>query len=576
MSPVTTGTAIRVLPPVVANQIAAGEVVTRPSSVVKELVENALDAGARKVRVEIETGGTARVRVVDDGHGMGPEDAALSVQRHATSKIERAEDLLAIRTLGFRGEALPSIASVSRFVLRTRRASDELGTELRIEGGATGVSGPCGCAPGTSVEVADLFFNVPARRKFLRALSTESARVTEVLAAAALACPGIAFVLVRDGRLAREWLDQPSRRERVVQVLGERELVPCLGERGPLGVEAYLSRPERAHPGMGELHFFVNGRPVHDRVLARAVAAAYGPALDRGRYPRGAVFLTLSPDLVDVNVHPQKAEVRFAHARAVGDALCSVVQATIGPMLRLPARPDGAPASDVPFGRRAPPSGPASADPPGAWQWAARTHEPSKAPDRPAAGPSDRYVGTARRWLVFDSPDGLLVVDAVAARVQLAQAQIREELGAGPVPSSPLLFPAVVEAAPAAQRALQAWSSRLAELGFDVRQAGPQEVGLHAVPRALGMVQAELLLARLVRELEGSRATPASAHLDRLLDAVVEPGSLGGGVPHEPAAALGLLGELRRLGLARPTEAKAQGCVWLLPAARLDRSTEGS
>ena len=315
------GRRIHVLPDDLANQIAAGEVVERPASVVKELVENSFDAGARRVSIDIETGGVALVRVADDGHGMAREDAELAVLRHATSKIASIDDLQRIESFGFRGEALPSIASVSRFALRTRRHEDTEGTEIRVDGGGPFALAPAGCAAGTTMEVRDLFFNVPARRKFLRATSTESAHVTEVAMAAALAQPAVTVILSRDGRVAREWLRAPSREERARGAIPDEVLAPARGERGPLGVEAFLSRPERARTGATALWIFVNGRHVRDRALARAIAQAYGSVLEPGRYPVGVAYLDLPHDLVDVNVHPQKAEVRFADGRAVADAL---------------------------------------------------------------------------------------------------------------------------------------------------------------------------------------------------------------------------------------------------------------
>jgi DNA mismatch repair protein MutL len=324
------------LPDDLANQIAAGEVVERPSSVVKELVENAIDARARRIRVDIEGGGAELVRVADDGCGMSREDAAVAVLRHATSKIERLDDLRCIRSFGFRGEALPSIASVSRFVLRTRRACDDEGTEVRIEGGAPMQISPCGCAAGTIIEVSDLFFNVPARRKFLRAVRTESAQVTEVVQAAALSEPGVTMILSRDGRVVGEWLRAPSREERARDMHAGEVLAACRGERGPLGVEAFLSRPERARPGATGLSIFVNNRPVRDRVLARAVAQAYGSVLEPGQYPLGAVYLDIPHELVDVNVHPQKAEVRFAEGRAAADALTKILGGELASAFGLP------------------------------------------------------------------------------------------------------------------------------------------------------------------------------------------------------------------------------------------------
>ncbi|MRG94935.1 DNA mismatch repair endonuclease MutL [Polyangium spumosum] len=328
---------VHVLPDDLANQIAAGEVVERPASVVKELVENALDARARRIRVDIEGGGVQLVRVTDDGTGMDRKDATLAVLRHATSKIGSIDDLRRIQSFGFRGEALPSIASVSRFSLRTRRAEDDEGTLVRIEGGSPADVGPCGAPAGTSIEVRDLFFNVPARRKFLRAVSTESAHVTEVVEAAALCRPEVTLVLARDGRVAREWLRTQSREARAVDVFDDEPLAACRGERGPMIVEAFLSRPERARAGATRLLFFVNGRPVKDRTLARMVANAYGSVLEPGRYPVGVVHIDLPPELVDVNVHPQKAEVRFADGRAIQDALYKIIAAPLARAFGLPA-----------------------------------------------------------------------------------------------------------------------------------------------------------------------------------------------------------------------------------------------
>ena len=327
---------VHVLPEDLSNQIAAGEVVERPASVIKELIENALDAGATRIRVDIEQGGVVLLRVADDGSGMSRDDASLCVLRHATSKIAAMDDLTHLRSFGFRGEALPSIASVARFELRTRRRDDEEGTLVRIDGGGQAEVAPCGCAAGTAIEVRDLFFNVPARRKFLKATGTESARITEVVQAAALGEPGVTLILSRDGRVVGEWLRAASREERARSIFGGEELASCRGERGPLSVEAYLSRPERARPGAGSLSIFVNGRHVRDRTLARSVALAYGSVLEAGRFPLGVAYLDLPPDLVDVNVHPQKTEVRFADGRAISDALYKIVMGSVVSAFGLP------------------------------------------------------------------------------------------------------------------------------------------------------------------------------------------------------------------------------------------------
>ncbi len=258
---------IAVLPPELASQIAAGEVVERPASVVKELVENAIDAGATRCDVTIEGGGIASIVVADDGEGMTPEDAERALERHATSKLSCFEDLECLASYGFRGEALPSIASVSRLTLATRARGAEAGVELSTEPGQARVVRPAGLAPGTRLEVRDLFFNVPARRKFLRSTGTESGHVTEVVEAAALSRPQLTFTLTRDGRKVREFLRANGREERVRQACADDELTACFGERGPLRVEAFLSRPAAARAGAGGLRLFVNDSPVADPAL---------------------------------------------------------------------------------------------------------------------------------------------------------------------------------------------------------------------------------------------------------------------------------------------------------------------
>jgi len=352
---------IRVLSDELASQIAAGEVVERPSSALKELLENALDAGATRCGVEIEGGGLTRIAVLDDGVGMSEEDARLCLRRHATSKLREFGDLENLSSYGFRGEALPSIASVSRLLLRTRRADASSGLELRVEGGLEPELRPAGCAPGTLIEVRDLFFNVPARRKFLRSAGTESGHLADAVEAVALARPDLAVTLKRDGRLVRQWLRVGDRRQRVLGAFDE-ELAECVGERGPLRVEAYLTRPERARSGAGGLHLFVNGRPIRDRAIAVAAAQAYGSVLERGRYPRGVIYLELPPRLVDFNVHPQKIELRFAEPRAVSDALYQILTAQL-------ARGFAAPSPTAPRLERSPAPAPdAGAAPPHAPQ----------------------------------------------------------------------------------------------------------------------------------------------------------------------------------------------------------------
>ena len=308
-----------------ASQIAAGEVVERPSSVVKELVENALDAGANRVEVTISGGGIELIEVSDDGCGIHPEDAESSLLRHATSKLRAFSDLDDLASYGFRGEALPSIASVSRLCITTRHFSQEAGLVLRAEGTTRGEQELCASPVGSTISVRDLFYNVPARRKFLRSSNTESGHVAEVVQDAALTRPDVSFRLIRDGRSVRYFERVPSRRQRVEQVLDEREFLLVEGQRGPVTVEGYIAPIEKARRGALGLKIVINGRPVRDRALGATVAHAFGPLLERGRYPRGVIYLELPRRLVDINVHPQKTEVRFADARAICDALYSIV-----------------------------------------------------------------------------------------------------------------------------------------------------------------------------------------------------------------------------------------------------------
>lgn len=373
---------IAVLPDELASQIAAGEVVERPASALKELLENAMDADASRVGIEIEGGGITRLSVLDDGCGMSEEDAVLSLARHATSKLRSFADLTQLSSYGFRGEALPSIASVSRLSIRTRRAEAPAGVELSVEGGLRPSIRPVGCAPGTLVEVRDLFFNVPARRKFLRSSGTEAGHVTEVVESLALANPRLALTLKRDGRLIRQWLRVSDRRERAALALDE-EFAECRGERGPLGVEAYVTRPERARTGAGGLRILVNGRPIRDRALAVAVAQAYGSVLERGRYPRGVVYLELPPELVDFNVHPQKLEIRFADPRAVSDALYQVLASQLG-------RGFSSPAPVRPSERRPPEPAMGASSPAGDDDEASPPGDVDGEPSRPESEPRER------------------------------------------------------------------------------------------------------------------------------------------------------------------------------------------
>ena len=333
---------IAILPTALANQIAAGEVVERPASVVKELVENALDAGARRIGVAIEQGGRALIRVEDDGEGMSSEDANLAVQRHATSKIRVASDLDGIRTLGFRGEALPSIASVSHFVMRTRARGALTGVEIRIDAGQLQGAHDVGSPDGTAIEVRDLFFNLPARRKFLKADSAEAAQVSRLLTQLALGAPEVGFLLTSGGRRLLDCPPASDVGERFYQIYEARpDLVEVRREGGGLRVYGYIAPLAEQGPRRGPQNIFVNGRIVRDKTIAHAIQAAYAVATVKERSPEVHLFLEMPPARVDVNVHPTKAEVRFLEQGLVHEVLRRALSDALGsgpvPELRLQA-----------------------------------------------------------------------------------------------------------------------------------------------------------------------------------------------------------------------------------------------
>ena len=566
------------LPDALANQIAAGEVVERPASVVKELVENAIDAQATRIRVDIEGGGVTLVRVTDDGIGMNEADARLCVERHATSKIRSLEDLDCISSLGFRGEALASIASVSRFRLRTRRRDTDEGVEVRLEGGQGLVVEPCGTAAGTTVEVCDLFFNVPARRKFLRSTATESARVTDVIEAAALAFPELTFQLARDKRIVREWLRASSREERVLAAFKDEPLAPCRGERGPCRVEAYLSRPERARAGSNYLTLLVNGRPVRDRAILRAVGQAYGSVLEPGRTPVGVVYLDVDPSRVDVNVHPQKAEVRFADGAAVADAVFRILADELARAFGLAAtsrplwpRPNPPPPPPSPVLDAIPWNLPAPEEP-DPWQLVSPkgVAEPvgtslplEQAPSPPSyptaasvteARPSFRhlrFIAQVRQtYLVCEGQDGLYILDQHAAAERVTFHRLRRAYQGRDVATQRLLFPVSVEVTAHDAALVEEQQDRFLQFGIDVRTIGPTTVVVSAIPKILSRVAPEDLVRDLLAEVGRTGGRAFSNAIDLVLATMACHGSIRAGDLISPDEATALLTALDEVDFA--------------------------
>jgi DNA mismatch repair protein MutL len=581
-----------------ANQIAAGEVVERPSSVVKELVENALDAGATRVVVDVEQGGTTLVRVCDDGEGMTPDDALLCLERHATSKISRFTDLSDLGTFGFRGEALPSIASVSRLVLRTRpRGSDE-GVQVLVEGGGAPAVAPTGGAVGTTIEVRDLFFNVPARRKFLKATATESAHVSDVLLGMALARYDVTFVLTRDGRPVREHLRATSRAERARTVMSSdgASLVECRSERGAIRIEAMLAPPERARSGATGLSILVNGRPVRDRQLVRAVAQSYGSVLEAGRYPLGVVWIDVPPEVVDVNVHPQKAEVRFSDARGLFDAVTRELHDALAHAFGLPAL---GPHSQAPVPRPQVPTlraleGHAQAamaavrsmiEPPDrallpdgnlfavlADRVAAPFRNEAQGPPREAGGyASLRYVGQVRgTFLICEGSDGLYVLDQHAAAERVTFDRLRRSYAARGVAMQRMLVPELVELSPSEVALLEENAEEVSRLGVEVRAVGDGAVAVHGVPDLLVRADPTRLVRDLVAEVSRASGRPFRGAIDLVLATMACHGSVRAGDAVSPAEVEALLRALDAVDFAGHCP-HGRPLVMRMPFAELER-----
>jgi DNA mismatch repair protein MutL len=500
------------------NKIAAGEVVERPASVVKELVENSLDAGARSVHVEIEAGGKGLIRVRDDGHGMARADAELALERHATSKLETLEDLSAIASHGFRGEALPSIASVSCLVLQTRNDASSAGTEVLVKHGRPGHVKDAGHPRGTTVEVRDLFAAVPARRKFLRADSTEAAHVAEALTLLALARPGIGFSLRSGGRVVLEAPPVDSLGPRLFQVYGKRfleDLVAVDGGTEWAGVSGYVSRPDRSRPARANLRLFVNHRPVRDRAVSKAVIEAYRAAGGGDRGFDAFLFLDVPPHVVDVNVHPAKTEVRFADTRTVWTAVERAVRGALsaGAKTAIPRADtsrveaavqrylDGVPADTATMGPYTymPSPPPLVAEPIGAIAESAAVFAESPAVE-PALVPL--VLGQHRQiYIVATDGEELVLVDQHTAHERVRFEGLLADLARRSVASQRLLTPAVVELPPDLRPVLEAHAEVLGAMGYEVDAFGAGSTRVAAVPAVLGTREPGPALERILRDL---------------------------------------------------------------------------
>jgi DNA mismatch repair protein MutL len=506
------------LPPDLANQIAAGEVVERPASVVKELVENAIDAGATRLTIHVELGGKKQVRVEDDGEGMEPADARLALERHATSKIKRADDLAAIRTLGFRGEALPSIASVSHFVLRTRARGDQSGTEIRVNGGTVASVKEIGAAEGTVIEVNDIFYNLPARRKFLKSDGAESAQVSRVVTQLALAYPEVGFTLTSAGRKVLQCPPAGSLRDRLYQVYGERtDLMEVRRESSGMRLTGFVAALAEQGPTRGPQHLFINRRIVKDRTIAHAIIDAYSVASIKERSPEVHLFIEMALDAVDVNVHPTKAEVRFRDQSLVHEvvrrALMDALGQSAAPQLQLQPEMPLAPAPVA----TALPGVLAGGMYPNRWlpdpvRLTAPTTSAPVASGFSRIGPDASVpeikplipLGQFRdTFIIAIDDDGVAIIDQHVAHERILFERVMEQLTAGRLESQRLLVPMILELPPSAHQALVDRGVVLERLGFELESFGGASVKVDAVPALLKLEDCTKALLALAEDLEG-------------------------------------------------------------------------
>ncbi|MBM4213846.1 MAG: DNA mismatch repair endonuclease MutL [Gammaproteobacteria bacterium] len=530
---------IRQLPSALVDQIAAGEVVERPASLIKELVENALDAGAAAIDVDIEAGGVRLVRVLDDGHGIDAAELPLAVQRHATSKISVLEDLAAIRSLGFRGEALPSIGSVSRLRIASRAQGAARGAEIRVEGGELSAVSPSPQPRGTLVEVRDLFYNVPARRKFLRTESTELGHIARLVERFALARFDVAFRLRHEGRAL---LDAPlartpeAHRARIANIMGEdfiAEALPFERRSGSVTLWGWLGQPHAARNASDQQFAYVNGRAVRDRVLAGAVRQGYRDVLYHGRQPAYLVYLDLDPEWVDVNAHPQKLEVRFRDVRQIHDFVFRAVHDALGV-----GAGEAAPTARVAglgietAGAAA--AGAESAD--AARVVAARVvAEPAMvAPEltncfgassqsntaQSNSAQSAGSLGTAVAqlhgiYILAQNTTGLVLVDAHAAHERVLYERMKRDFGGQPAMQR-LLEPRIVEVAVHETERFETLAPEFAKAGFEIDVLGPGRLAVRVAPALLATIDPAPLVREVIRDLRddrGSHHLEAAAHV---------------------------------------------------------------
>ncbi|HET7401088.1 MAG TPA: DNA mismatch repair endonuclease MutL [Usitatibacter sp.] len=510
---------IRTLPELLINQIAAGEVVDRPAAALKELLENSLDAGARSVAVELAEGGVRRMRVVDDGGGIDRDDLPLAVARFATSKIATLEDLESAATLGFRGEALASIGAVARLAIATRRAGERHAWRIACEAGVVSAVEPTALAAGTTIEVEDLYFNTPARRKFLKSEATEFARCEEAFARIALSRPGVAFALSHNGRRVAH-LPPEEARARAAKLVAQDFAdiaVEVLAESARLRLSGLAAAPGFTRPNRDAQYLYVNGRFVRDKVIAHALREAYADVMHHDRHPAYVLFLEVDPALVDVNVHPAKSEVRFRESNAVHQfvfhalsrALATAKMGTY-PISRGEERigamePERSAQREMGFVPIFQPR--ASYE----QMFATAVADERAAQALPQASPTLGYALAQLHgvYILAQCETGLVIVDMHAAHERIVYEGLKAQLDAAKLPSQPLLVPIAMTATAEEIEAAQAARAELESLGFDVAASGPRELLIRAVPALLADLDTQGLLRSVLREMREFGASRA-------------------------------------------------------------------
>ncbi len=552
---------IHILPPEVASQIAAGEVVERPASVVKELVENSLDAGANSVTITVEDAGKRLIEVADDGCGIPVDQLALAVERHATNKLEGPEDLHCIASLGFRGEALASIGSVARLTLTSRTADTDLGTRLQVEGGQASSVQPLGSPAGTVVRVENLFYNVPARLKFLKHDQTERRAIDKLVTRYALAYPLVRFSLRQDGRLALQTSGNGNRREILGTIYGveiARQLIEVISEDDWIQVLGFTSPTSLTRSNRRELMFFVNGRPVKDAALSAAVIKAYHTLLMVNRYPITVLFLEMPPEMVDVNVHPTKAEVRFREPAKIFSSVQSAVRRALlahSPVPNVEFQPHWS--DGTAWGE------PRTIDQTWGWrdienqhkEWGAIPEGSSPTPDSQSSpitktgfgaqhAPLLRPVGqVASTYLVAEGPDGLYLIDQHAAHERVLFERVMKQRDSS-IPSQILLQPVAIDLPPDETRLLQEQLDVLGKIGFQVEVFGQNSFLVRAVPAILENHDPAASLRLLVEDFEEDE-TPLKAELEaRIIARICKRAAIKAGKNLSPEEQRALLTDL--------------------------------